>query len=359
MQKITFTLFATFLTLLTFAQAPEKMSYQAVIRNADNNLVVNQAIRIQISILKGAEEGEVVYSENQISDTNSNGLVSLVFGEESGWETIDWSAHRYFIKTEVDPTGGIDYSITGISQLLSVPYALYAKNSGSSIAGPQGEQGIKGLQGEAGADGTDGASAYQIAVSNGYTGTEPEWLLSLKGANGMQGTQGEIGNVPMHEWDGTNLRFQNNDDTWGEYVNLKGDMPGHQWAGTNLQFQNPDGSWGALTDLKGEQGNAPAHQWNGTQLRFQNPNGSWGNYVDLQGTPGPSVNTVAVCADHADNMRCSTICGGSSKVVVSVGPHTTSCNVTSDLGSCSKSYRGPEYVSSQRTGDVICCVCAQ
>jgi hypothetical protein len=129
-------LVALLLTASTFAQAPEKMSYQAVVRDSGDALVTNQAVGIQISILQTTATGTAVYVENQTSTTNVNGLVSLEIGTGSvisgDFTTIDWSADSYFIKTETDPTGGSSYTITGTSQLLSVPYALYAKTSESS-----------------------------------------------------------------------------------------------------------------------------------------------------------------------------------------------------------------------------------
>ena len=114
----------------TSAQSPEKMSYQAVIRDADNNLIANQQIGMQISILQGSASGTVVYSETQNPTTNAHGLVSLEIGTgttNDDFGGIDWSKGPYFLKTETDPEGGANYTITGTSQLLSVPYALYAK----------------------------------------------------------------------------------------------------------------------------------------------------------------------------------------------------------------------------------------
>jgi len=126
---------ALLLTLSSFAQAPGKMSYQAVIRDASNALVTNQQVGMQISILQGAT---AVYEEIQTPTSNTNGLVSLEIGAGtivSGiFSSIDWSAGTYFIKTETDPTRGTNYTITGTSQLLSVPYALYANTSSDTEA---------------------------------------------------------------------------------------------------------------------------------------------------------------------------------------------------------------------------------
>jgi hypothetical protein len=129
---------ALLLALSSFAQAPEKMSYQAVIRGANNALVTNQQVGMQISILQGST---AVYEETQTPTSNTNGLVSLEIGTgtviSGSFTAIDWSAGTYFIKTETDPTGGTNYTISGTSQLMSVPYALYAKTSGN-VAGQQG-----------------------------------------------------------------------------------------------------------------------------------------------------------------------------------------------------------------------------
>lgn len=126
-----------------FAQAPEKMSYQAVIRNANNALVQTQGVGIQVTILKGGASGTPVFVETHNVTTNINGLVSLEIGTgavvSGDFTTIDWASDTYFIQTETDPTtaGGTTYTITGTTQLMSVPYALHAKTAesilGSSI----------------------------------------------------------------------------------------------------------------------------------------------------------------------------------------------------------------------------------
>ncbi len=133
MKKVYTFSFAVLVAAIGFAQTPEKMSYQAVVRNASGELVKSSSVGMKISILQGSSTGTTVYVETQTQTTNVNGLVTLEVGGGTPvtgtFAGINWSTGLYFIKTETDPTGGTSYTITGTSQLLSVPYALYAKNS--------------------------------------------------------------------------------------------------------------------------------------------------------------------------------------------------------------------------------------
>ena len=128
MKKFTSFLALILFTTMVFGQIPNGFSYQALLRDVNGNLITNKKVGIQISILQGSETGTVVYSETQTPTTNSNGLIAIKIGELN---TIDWSSGPYFIKTETDPAGGTNYTITGINQLLSVPYAQYAKTAGN------------------------------------------------------------------------------------------------------------------------------------------------------------------------------------------------------------------------------------
>jgi hypothetical protein len=135
MKKIYAFVLASLFTLTLWAQSPQKMSYQAVIRNNSNALVISSSVGMRVSILQGSPTGTEVYKEiyNPNPQTNANGLVTVEIGDGTAltgtFAGIDWSAGTYFIKTETDPTGGTNYTITGTSQLLSVPYAFYSKNA--------------------------------------------------------------------------------------------------------------------------------------------------------------------------------------------------------------------------------------
>ena len=117
------------------AQAPGNFNYQVVIRDASSTILNNQAVGIQIAILQGSPSGTSVYLETHALSTNTYGLVNLAIGSGTttdDFSVIDWGNGPYFIQTAVDITGGTTYSVIGVSQLISVPYALYAETSGSS-----------------------------------------------------------------------------------------------------------------------------------------------------------------------------------------------------------------------------------
>ncbi|MDQ0592365.1 hypothetical protein QFZ37_000734 [Chryseobacterium ginsenosidimutans] len=126
-------------TQLAFAQVPEKMSYQAIVRNTGGQVLANQNIGVRVSVLQGSPAGTVVYSERLTGNTNVNGLITMEVGTgtvlSGTFNTINWPTGSYYLKTETDPTGGTNYTITGTSQLLSVPYAMFAKSAGGVSGG--------------------------------------------------------------------------------------------------------------------------------------------------------------------------------------------------------------------------------
>lgn len=188
MKKIITICAVLLMTASVFAQAPEKMSYQAVVRDGSNALVSSTAVGMQISILQGTSSGTAIYVETQTPTSNANGLVSLEIGSgtvvSGDFTTIDWANGPYFIKTETDPTGGTSYTITGTSQLLSVPYALHAKTA-ETVTGTITETdpifGASVASGITGADTTNWNNKL-----DSYTETDPIFGASV--ASGITGT---------------------------------------------------------------------------------------------------------------------------------------------------------------------------
>jgi hypothetical protein len=122
------------------AQSPNAIPYQAVARNADGNLVVNQNISLRFSVHNGTAGGTVVYQETHSATTNEFGLFSVNVGQGSPvngtFAGINWGSGAKFIQIELDPAGGSNYIDMGTSQMLSVPYALYAEKA-SSVSEPK------------------------------------------------------------------------------------------------------------------------------------------------------------------------------------------------------------------------------
>lgn len=119
------------------SQTPQSISYQAVVRDYNGALVVNTQINIQISILQDSISGTPLYIEEQMPTTNENGLFSIEIGSENAtlisgdFHQINWSIGSYYIKSEFDLSGNSDFSLIGISKILSVPYAFHASTADS------------------------------------------------------------------------------------------------------------------------------------------------------------------------------------------------------------------------------------
>jgi len=135
MKRIYTILVAVLITASVFAQTPQKMTYQAVVRDNNSTLITSTQVGIEINIYQGSTTGTLVYTETQTPTTNVNGLLSIEIGGQTGFDTITWANGPYFIETNIDPSGGSTYTITGVSQLLTVPYALHAKTAESITGG--------------------------------------------------------------------------------------------------------------------------------------------------------------------------------------------------------------------------------
>jgi hypothetical protein len=164
------------------AQVPQAFNYQAVARNATGVLLDNQSVGIKISIHQTTASGTVVYSETFTPTTNQFGLFTIEIGQGAPvtgtFNTIDWSTGSYFLQVQMDPAGGTSYTNMGTTQLLTVPFAMYAANAGTS-----GTTGATGPTGPTGAVGTNGATG-----PTGPTGVGTTGATGPTGANGPTGT---------------------------------------------------------------------------------------------------------------------------------------------------------------------------
>ena len=155
------------LNLVFFAQVPQKINYQVIVRDSKGQLLIEEKIGVKISVLQ--VDTQLVYCETHVSKTNKNGLLSLEIGVGKNvfgfFQDINWAISPSYLKIEYDPSGGSNYLMTQINEFLSVPYALLSASSGNNTPGPQGVKGEKGDVGPIGPQGADGPP-LNIQVSN-------------------------------------------------------------------------------------------------------------------------------------------------------------------------------------------------
>jgi uncharacterized protein (TIGR02145 family) len=183
MKKLFTLLAAVLLTATVWAQTPQSFKYQAVARDAGGDVVADQAVGMQISILQSSTSGTAVYVETFIPTTNEFGLINLNIGAgtvvSGDLSTIDWSADTYFLKVEMDITGGTTYEEYGTSQLLSVPYALHAKTAANTFSGNYNDltgspNNVSSFTNDAGylTSITETDPVFGTSVASGITGTD-------------------------------------------------------------------------------------------------------------------------------------------------------------------------------------------
>jgi hypothetical protein len=130
-------IFLILLPIFGFSQAPQKINFQSILRNTNGEVVANKAVSLRISILSGSITGNTVYSETHTKTTDASGLISLQIGNgtviSGAFSAILWGNAAYFIKLEADFNGGSNYVLLGTQELMSVPYALYASKTDTSV----------------------------------------------------------------------------------------------------------------------------------------------------------------------------------------------------------------------------------
>jgi hypothetical protein len=219
-----------FISLLTFAQVPQGISYQAIALNSTGNPVVSSNVAVRLSILDNSATGTVLYTETHTKTTNAQGLFNLVIGQgtlvSGAFNTINWGTNSKFLKVELDAAGGTNYVLVGTTQLLSVPYAMYAgaisNTSNNNITSMKNNNG-------------NGAIViYSDTEAKGY-------YLNPNGTN-------------TGYWSSTNVTFTNpikgaiasnncivvysDTEAKGYYLNPNGTNTGY-WSGTTVIFTNP------------------------------------------------------------------------------------------------------------------------
>lgn len=186
------------LSAVSFSQAPQFLNYQAIARNAAGTIVTTQ-IGIKFEILQGSASGTLVYEETHNITPSSAGVFTAAIGNGSivmgNFPTINWANSPYFIRVSIDPAGGTSYSTVGTSQLLSVPYALYAETAGNAQTFSAGN-GITINSGTI----TNSAPNQTVNISGaGVTGSYPNYTVTSgatpTAGNGISIISGTITNT--------------------------------------------------------------------------------------------------------------------------------------------------------------------
>lgn len=127
---IAITLFFCISTTISYSQAPNLLNYQAVARSSNGNAITNQLISVRFTVKDGSITGTIVYQERDTATTNQFGLFTTQIGGgtvlSGTFSGINWSTGNKYLEVEFDPNGGNTFTQLGTSQLISVPYALYA-----------------------------------------------------------------------------------------------------------------------------------------------------------------------------------------------------------------------------------------
>ncbi|MCF8358948.1 MAG: fibrobacter succinogenes major paralogous domain-containing protein [Prolixibacteraceae bacterium] len=296
--------------LLSIAQAPEKVSYQSVIRVASGELVRSQIVGMQVSILQGSASGTAVYVETHSPTTNINGLASVEVGNGTtgdNFSVIDWGDGSYFLKAETDPSGGTTYTIIGTTEILSVPYALHTKTA-ETATGTLLDR-IETLE----------ALVEANLIANGYTDPrdnnhynvvkigEQVWMEeNLKYLPSVVGPATSSQTAPyyyVHGYDGTNVsdaKASANYTIYGVLYNWSAAMNEAASSSDNpsgIQGVCPtgwhlpsDAEWTELTDYLGGESVAGGKLKEAGTTHWDSPNTGATNETDFTSLPGGFCN---------------------------------------------------------------------
>lgn len=204
LRKIQFLAVFTVFAVVCSAQAPQLMNYQAVVRDANGNPKTSGTVGLKYSIHDNTPVGPVVYQETTTVTPNQFGIITVVIGGGGNLASVNWGNGPKYLQVELDINNTSSYTDMGTTQLVSVPYALYAANSAAGPkgatgdTGPQGPAGATGPQGTVGATGTQGPAGITGATGPqgpaGATGAQGlQGLAGLQGATGAQGPAGATG----------------------------------------------------------------------------------------------------------------------------------------------------------------------
>ncbi|SFN01391.1 hypothetical protein SAMN05421594_0369 [Chryseobacterium oleae] len=183
-----------FLATLVSAQVPQAFSYQTIAFNASGAPIANGNVSFKISILENTATGPVLYTETHTKTTNAKGLVNLNIGQGTSstgtFAGINWGTNTKFVKVEMDPQGGSNYTNVGVNQLMSVPYAQVSKTvvtgagQGITLVSPNGtnytlnvsDSGTLNLPASSGSSSQLPANLYVYGTYNNFNAASADLL---------------------------------------------------------------------------------------------------------------------------------------------------------------------------------------
>jgi hypothetical protein len=175
-----------FLPFLASSQSPEAFNFQGIARDMSGNPLVNKTIGLEFALIQGDAQGPILYLEAHQVTTNENALFSVAIGRGlvrfGDIGAIDWSSGPFFMRTALDETGGSNYTVVGSSELLSVPFALYALNGGESVW-TTNDDGINYSQGNVGISTANPAEKLHVNNGNIYIEQRNDGII-MRSPNG-------------------------------------------------------------------------------------------------------------------------------------------------------------------------------
>jgi len=326
------------------AQAPQSFKYQAIARDVEGNVLSDQQISIRMNLLQGSNTGQVVYSEIHDFRTNQFGLINFEIGNGKmkigDISAINWGLSQYFVQIEIDINGGSDYKNMGVSQLLSVPYALYAEktseaedkkklwrdngthiyntntaNVGIGIKNPAEKLDVNGnvkantVFAEAFSSNsplllqTDGTTRIYVDDATGNVGiatTTPAGILDIAGAYHFPGTDGSNGQVLQTNGSGAL--------SWATVSGSSGHYVGELYGDGVVFWVNHTGNHGLICSLNDIHSGSGAQWYNGSYT-------TTGATSDFDG----ASNTTAIIVNQGAGTYAAQICANYSTANTSAG----------------------------------------
>jgi hypothetical protein len=283
-----------------FSQTPNGVNYQAVVRNSVGLPLGNQSVSVRFTIHQGSPTGTPVFQETQLTNTNQFGLINLELGSvnTAAFSSINWATGgAYYLQIEVD--AGFGFDDLGASQLLSVPYALFAKSAAT------GAQGYNSLLDTVSAGASCPNGGYQVLLgldTNANTVLDPvEVTSSFFVCNGTSGLsinwQGSFPTAPLgnsndayyNSTDGISYIFNGGTLTWDTLVAGGSGGVDNDWVVNGVDMYSDP----AITGHVGIGTNTPAMKLHvetgfggldGILINTINPTGNTGLSFQTQGS---------------------------------------------------------------------------